>query len=86
MTQPWEQEAENWVRWTRTPGHDVFPYFAPAFFDDIVPPPHGLTLEVGCGEGRVARELSAPICRRRSAKRDASSNRPDISASAPHTR
>ena len=60
MTQPWEQEAENWVRWTRTPGHDVFPYFALAFFDDIVPPPTaGLTLEVGCGEGRVARELVA---------------------------
>src|SRR5438477_2084036 len=56
----WEEQARNWVEWTRTPGHDVFPYFAPSFFDGIVPPPTaGLTLEVGCGEGRVARELTA---------------------------
>ena len=61
MTQrPWEQEAENWTKWARTPGHDIFPYFAPTFFDEIVPPPTaGRTLEVGCGEGRVARELTA---------------------------
>ena len=54
---PWEDEAENWVRWARTPDHDVFSYFAPAFFEQILPPPHGLTLEIGCGEGRVVREL-----------------------------
>jgi SAM-dependent methyltransferase len=57
MMQTWEREAEHWVKWARTPGHDIFPYFAPAFFDEIVPPPHRLTLEIGCGEGRVAREL-----------------------------
>lgn len=56
---PWEDEAERWTAWARTPGHDVFPYFAPAFFEEIVPPAPGLTLEVGCGEGRVARELTA---------------------------
>src|SRR4051812_17901139 len=59
MTQAWEQEAEHWVKWTRTPGHDIFGYFAPSFFDGIVPPARGLTLEVGCGEGRVGRELVA---------------------------
>lgn len=55
----WEEEASNWLAWARTPDHDVFAYFAPAFFDEIVPPARGLTLEIGCGEGRVARELAA---------------------------
>ncbi|HYM16111.1 MAG TPA: class I SAM-dependent methyltransferase [Dehalococcoidia bacterium] len=54
---PWEDEASNWVRWVRTPDNDVFSYYAPSFFDEIVPPPRGLTLEIGCGEGRVARQL-----------------------------
>jgi SAM-dependent methyltransferase len=55
----WEDEARNWVTWARTPDHDVFSYFAPAFFDEVVPRAHGLTLEVGCGEGRVARQLAS---------------------------
>lgn len=55
----WEQEANHWITWARTPGHDVFSVYAPPFFDEIVPEPDGLTLEIGCGEGRVARELAA---------------------------
>ncbi len=55
-TGTWDDEAENWVRWARTPNHDVFSYFAPSFFTDIVPPARGRTLEIGCGEGRVARD------------------------------
>jgi SAM-dependent methyltransferase len=55
----WEAEAENWVRWARTPGHDVYWEYAPGFFDQIVPAPGRGTLEVGCGEGRVARDLAA---------------------------
>jgi len=53
----WEQEAENWVRWTRTPGHDAYWYYSASFFDQIVPAPGRRTLEIGCGEGRVARDL-----------------------------
>jgi ubiquinone/menaquinone biosynthesis C-methylase UbiE len=56
---PWEAEAGNWTTWARTPGHDVFDVYAPAFFEEILPPARGLTLEVGCGEGRVARMLTA---------------------------
>jgi SAM-dependent methyltransferase len=56
---PWEEEARNWVKWARTPGHDVFSHYAPSFFEEIVPPAHGLTLEIGCGEGRVARQLAS---------------------------
>jgi len=55
----WEPDAENWVRWARTPGHDAYWYYRDGFFDDFAPRPHGRTLEVGCGEGRVARDLTA---------------------------
>lgn len=54
---PWESEAENWVRWARAPGHDAYWVYSPSFFDAILPAPGRQTLEVGCGEGRVAREL-----------------------------
>jgi ubiquinone/menaquinone biosynthesis C-methylase UbiE len=53
----WEREAENWVRWARTPGHDSYWYYSHSFFDQIVPEPGLRTLEIGCGEGRVARDL-----------------------------
>jgi len=53
----WEVEAENWVRWARTPGHDAYWYYSPSFFDEIVPPPGHHTLDLGCGEGRVTRDL-----------------------------
>jgi SAM-dependent methyltransferase len=55
----WEDQAENWTTWARTPGHDVFPRYIDAFLDDIAPPPSGRTLEAGCGEGRVVRKLIA---------------------------
>jgi SAM-dependent methyltransferase len=53
----WEREAENWVRWTRAPGHDAYWYYNEPFFAHIVPAPGNRTLEIGCGEGRVARDL-----------------------------
>ncbi|HXQ90161.1 MAG TPA: class I SAM-dependent methyltransferase [Acidimicrobiales bacterium] len=55
----WEAEAENWVRWARTPGHDAYWFYRDAFFDHVVPPPGRRTIEVGCGEGRVTRDLRA---------------------------
>ena len=55
----WEREAENWIAWVRRPGHDAYWYYRDAFFDEIVPPPGRATLEIGCGEGRVARDLAA---------------------------
>lgn len=53
----WDAETENWLRWARTPDFDAYWYYRDAFFESILPPPSGLTLEVGCGEGRVARDL-----------------------------
>jgi SAM-dependent methyltransferase len=55
----WEPDAENWVSWARTPGFDAYWYFRDAFFDSILPSPGRRTLEIGCGEGRVARDLVA---------------------------
>jgi SAM-dependent methyltransferase len=52
----WEEQAENWVRWARSSNHDAFWDYAPSFYS-ILPPPHGWTLELGCGEGRVVRDL-----------------------------
>jgi SAM-dependent methyltransferase len=54
----WEWQAEAWARWARAPGHDSYWHFRDLFFDAIVPAPGRLTLEVGCGEGRVARDLA----------------------------
>jgi SAM-dependent methyltransferase len=54
----WEREAENWIAWVRRPGHDAYWYYRDAFFEEIVPPPGRATLEIGCGEGRVARDLA----------------------------
>jgi SAM-dependent methyltransferase len=52
----WEEQASNWAAWARRPGFDAYWQYAPAFFE-LVPPAHGKTLEVGCGEGRVTRDL-----------------------------
>jgi hypothetical protein len=51
----WEQESGNWLAWARTPDHDAYWRYRDAFFA-LVPPPGRATLEVGCGEGRVARD------------------------------
>jgi SAM-dependent methyltransferase len=53
----WEWQADRWLRWARTPGHDSYWDYREAFFAGIVPKPGRRTLEVGCGEGRVARDL-----------------------------
>ena len=59
FNEDWEREAENWAAWARTNEHDAYWDFSPRFFDDVVPPPGRRTLEIGCGEGRVARDLAA---------------------------
>jgi len=55
----WEAEAENWVAWARRPGHDSYWQFHRDRFLDLLPPPGGLLLDVGCGEGRLPRDLKA---------------------------
>jgi SAM-dependent methyltransferase len=53
----WEREAPNWIRWARETD-DAYGEYSPAFFE-LVPPPGRATLEIGCGEGRVTRDLAA---------------------------
>ena len=53
-----EERAQGWLAWARTPGHDAYWTYRDAFFA-LVPEPGAATLEVGCGEGRVARDLIA---------------------------
>lgn len=55
----WEREADNWIRFAGSPEADAFAWHfnLPAFLE-IVPAPGRLTLDIGCGDGRVARELA----------------------------
>jgi SAM-dependent methyltransferase len=53
----WEAQARNWEVWTRTPDHDSFWRGHADAFLDLVPAPCRLTLDLGCGEGRLARLL-----------------------------
>jgi ubiquinone/menaquinone biosynthesis C-methylase UbiE len=53
----WERHAADWVRWAREPGHDSYWRFHRERFLDLVPEPGRLTLDIGCGEGRLTRDL-----------------------------
>jgi SAM-dependent methyltransferase len=52
----WEREASNWAAWAREPDFDSYWTYASTFFE-LLPKPGMRTLEVGCGEGRVTRDL-----------------------------
>jgi len=51
-----EGVAWEWLGWARTPGHDAYWQYRDAFFA-LLPEPAGRVLDVGCGEGRVTRDL-----------------------------
>ena len=55
----WEEQAPNWIRWAREPGHDSYWKFHREAFLASLPTAGRLTLDVGCGEGRVTRDLRA---------------------------
>ena len=53
----WTQVAAEWTAWARAPGHDAFWSYREAF-RAFVGRGTGDVLEIGCGEGRIARELT----------------------------
>ena len=56
----WQARADAWVRWARSPElDDDFWLFHLRRFLDLLPAPGRLTVDVGCGEGRLTRALAA---------------------------
>jgi SAM-dependent methyltransferase len=54
----WENQARNWIKFATTPGHDEgFWRFGLHHFLALLPGPAGLTIDLGCGEGRLPRLL-----------------------------
>src|SRR3954468_19061006 len=59
MRTAWEANAEEWVAWARKPGHDSYWQFHRDVFRNLLPPPAGRAVDVGCGEGRLPRDLKS---------------------------
>jgi SAM-dependent methyltransferase len=54
----WTRFAAEWIAWARAPGHDDFWSYRDAFVE-FVGAGKGAALDIGCGEGRISRELKA---------------------------
>ena len=58
MRQGWEDEAQNWAAFARTPGHDrAHENINLPVLLNLLPPPRRRTLDLACGEGRISRLL-----------------------------
>jgi len=55
----WEEHASEFVAWARKPGFESYWRFHRDQFLELVPPPGRRTLDLGCGEGRLSRDLKA---------------------------
>jgi ubiquinone/menaquinone biosynthesis C-methylase UbiE len=59
LREAWEEQADDWTRWARTPGHDSYWLFHRDRFLELLPEAGRCTLDLGCGEGRLTRDLKA---------------------------
>lgn len=59
LREDWDAEAEAWIAWARKPGHDSYWQYHRDQFLPLLPEPGRLTVDLGCGEGRLTRELYA---------------------------
>ena len=57
LSEAWEKEAARWIKWAREPGHDSYWQFPRDQFFELLPKPGKLTVDIGCGEGRLPRDL-----------------------------
>ncbi len=59
LRQAWEENAGAFVAWAREPGHGSYWRFYREAFLELLPPSGRRTLDLGCGEGRLSRDLKA---------------------------
>jgi SAM-dependent methyltransferase len=59
LREAWQARADAWIRWSRSPelDDDFWRFHLPQFLD-LLPPPGRLTVDMGCGEGRLGRVLA----------------------------
>jgi protein-L-isoaspartate O-methyltransferase len=57
LADAWEANSGEWITWARAPGHDGFWTGTWPQLRAVLPEPAGLTVEIGCGEGRATRNL-----------------------------
>jgi SAM-dependent methyltransferase len=59
LRETWQTRADAWIRWSRSPelDDDFWRFHLPQFLG-LLPPPGRLTVDMGCGEGRLGRVLA----------------------------
>ena len=58
LREGWDEHADEWIACVRSPGQlDSYWRFHRKHFFSLVPTPGRVTVDIGCGEGRVGRDL-----------------------------